>query len=121
LMRNLYATEAYFARLDALYLDARLQLGRARLRYLRRHPLRRFKLNARLLAETAAMFLLLMRGVPDPGLRHEYRRRFLRALRHLRDPEMIQDYALKCAMHYHAHRMVQEMQAQPRLSARIAA
>jgi radical SAM superfamily enzyme YgiQ (UPF0313 family) len=121
LMRELYATEAYFARLDALYLDARLQLGQARLRYLRRHPLRRFKLNARLLAETGAMFVLLMRGVPDAGLRREYRRRLMRALRHLRDPEMIQDYALKCAMHYHTHRMVQEMLAQPQLSVGVAA
>jgi hypothetical protein len=45
----------------------------------------------------------------------------MRALRYLRDPEMIQDYALKCAMHYHTHRMVQEMLAQPQLSVRVAA
>jgi radical SAM superfamily enzyme YgiQ (UPF0313 family) len=121
LMRDLYASEAYFARLDALYLDARLQLAQARLRYLRRHPLRRFKLNARLVAETVAMFILLMRGVPDQALRREYRHHLVRAIWRLRDPEMIQNYTLKCAMHYHAHRMVQKMLAQPWPSTRIAA
>jgi radical SAM superfamily enzyme YgiQ (UPF0313 family) len=121
LMRDLYATEAYFGRLDALYIDARLQLGQARMRYMRRHPLRWFKLNARLLSQALGLFVLLMRGVPDPTLRHEYRRRLMRATWRRRDPQMIQDYALKCAMHYHAQRMVQEMLAQPQLSARIAA
>jgi radical SAM superfamily enzyme YgiQ (UPF0313 family) len=121
LMRALYAREAYFDRLDELYIRERLQLGRARSRYLRRHPLRWFRLNARLLAEAAAIFVLLMRGVPDRVLRREYRRRLLRLVRHRRDPEIIQTYAIKCAMHYHAHRMVQEMVSRPQFSARIAA
>jgi radical SAM superfamily enzyme YgiQ (UPF0313 family) len=121
LMRALYAREAYFDRLDELYIKERLQLGRARSRYLRRHPLRWFRLNARLLAEAAAIFVLLMRGVPDRVLRREYRRRLLRLVRHRRDPEIIQTYAIKCAMHYHAHRMVQEMVSRPQFSARIAA
>jgi hypothetical protein len=59
LMHDLYVLDAYFGRLGNLYLDTRLQMGQARARYLRRHPLRRFKLNARLLAEAAAIFLLL--------------------------------------------------------------
>ena len=121
LMRDLYATDAYFERLDALYLDAGLQLGQARIRYLRRHPLRRLKLNARLLAETIAMFVLLMSGVPDRELRREYRRRLVRAAWRKRDPEMIQDYALKCAMHFHVHMMVQEMLSAPQPVVRAAA
>ena len=121
LMRDLYTTEAYFGRLDSLYLDARLELGRARMRYLRRRPLRWLKLNLQLLAQAVGLFVLLMRGVPDPALRREYRRRLMRAAWRQRNPQMLQEYALKCAMHYHAHRMVQEMLAQPRLSARIAA
>ena len=121
LMRDLYMPDAYFGRLDKLYLDGRLQLGQARARYMRRHPLRRFKLNMRLLAEAAGIFLLLMRGVPDPELRREYRRRLMRAALRRPDPEMIQNYALKCAMHFHAHRMVQEMLSRPQLSARAAA
>jgi hypothetical protein len=59
LMHDLYVLDAYFGRLGNLYLDTRLQMGQARARYLQRHPLRRFKLHARLLAEAAAIFLLL--------------------------------------------------------------
>lgn len=121
LMHDLYIPDAYFGRLDELYLDARLQLGQTRTRYLRRHPLRRLKLNTRLLAEAAAIFVLLMRGVPDAALRREYRRRLMRAAWRRREPEIIQSYALKCAMHFHAHRMVQEMHSHPLLSGRAVA
>jgi radical SAM superfamily enzyme YgiQ (UPF0313 family) len=121
LMRDLYTAEAFFGRLDELYLDAGLQLGAARTRYLRHHPLRRLKLNARLLVEAAAIFVLLMRRVPDAVLRREYRRRLMRAVARRREPEIIQNYAIKCAMHYHAHRMVEEMLSQPQFSTRAAA
>ena len=121
LMHDLYTPEAYFGRLDELFLDARLQLGRARTRYLRRHPLRRLKLNARLLAEAAAIFVMLMRGVPDASLRREYRRRLMRVAWRRREPEVIESYAIKCAMHFHAHRMVQGMLSQPPLSRQAAA
>jgi len=121
LMRDLYAAEAYFARLDELYLDPSFRLTQARTRYLRRHPLRWFTCNAQLLAEAAGIFLLLMRGIPDAELRREYRRRLMRLVRHRREPQIIQTYAVKCAMHYHAHRMVQKLLAQSPASARLAA
>src|SRR5215472_14709854 len=53
LMRDLYAADAYFARLDELYLDPDFKLTQARTRYLRRRPLRWFTCNAQLLAEAA--------------------------------------------------------------------
>jgi radical SAM superfamily enzyme YgiQ (UPF0313 family) len=121
LMRELYAADAYFARLDELFLDRRFRLTQARTRYLRRHPLRRFTCNAQLLAEAAGIFVLLMRGVPDVDLRREYRRRLVRLIRHRREPQIIQTYAVKCAMHYHAHRMVQELLSRPQFSSDLAA
>ena len=72
LMRELYTADAYFARLDELYLDPRFQLTQARTRYLRQHPLRWFQCNTQLLAQAAGIFLLLMRGIPDAELRREY-------------------------------------------------
>src|SRR5205823_5510801 len=72
LMRELYTPDAYFGRLDDLFLDQRFRLTQARTRYLRRHPLRWLQLNARLLTEAAAVFVMLMRGIPDAGLRREY-------------------------------------------------
>jgi radical SAM superfamily enzyme YgiQ (UPF0313 family) len=121
LMRDLYTPEAYFERLDELYLHAKLQVGRTRTHYLRRHPLRRFKLNARLLTEAAAIFLMLIHGVRDEALRSQYRRRLMRAAWRRPEPEIIQSYAIKCAMHYHAHQMVQKMHSHPQLSTRAAA
>src|SRR6266849_8452754 len=121
LMRELYAADAYFARLDELFLDPRFRLTEARTRYLRRHPLRWFKCNARLLAEAAGIFVLLMRGIPDAELRRQYRRRLMRLAWHRRAPQMIQTYAVKCAMHYHAHRMVQKLLARPQVSTHLAA
>jgi radical SAM superfamily enzyme YgiQ (UPF0313 family) len=113
LMHELYRPEAYFERLDRLYLDARLRIGEARARYLRRHPLRRIKLDLRLLFEAAAISLLLQRRVPDPALRREYRRRVIRVAWRRREAEIIQVYAIKCAMHYHAYKMVEAMRAEP--------
>jgi hypothetical protein len=121
LMRELYTADAYFARLDKLFFDPRFQLTQARTRYLRRHPVRWFKRNARLLAEATGIFVLLMRGVPDAELRREYRRRLMRLVRHRREPQIIQTYAVKCAMHYHAYRMVQELLARPHFSTDLAA
>jgi len=121
LMHELYTLDAYFGRLDELYLDGCLQLAKARTRYLHRHPLRWLKFNVRLLFESAAIFVLLMRGVPDPALRREYRRRLMRLALHRREPQIIQTYAIKCAMHYHAHRMVQELLSRQQLSTDLAA
>src|SRR5205085_436319 len=62
LMRDLYEPDAYFERLDGLYLERGLRPGRARTRYLRRRPARWLAVNARLLAEALAPF------VPPPVL-----------------------------------------------------
>ena len=64
---------------------------------------------------------MLMRGIPDVELRREYRRRLVRVVRRRREPQIIQTYAVKCAMHYHAHRMVQELLARPQFAIPAAA
>jgi radical SAM superfamily enzyme YgiQ (UPF0313 family) len=121
LMRDLYEPADFFARVDELYLNARLRWGRARQEYLRRHPIRRARLNARLLLEAAAIFVMLMRGVPDPALRREYRRRLLRVAWRRPTPAILQLYAVKCAMHFHVQMMVREMRSTPPQVARTAA
>jgi radical SAM superfamily enzyme YgiQ (UPF0313 family) len=122
LMRDLNAPAAFFGRVEALYIDARLQVGRTRAAYMRRHPLRRLRLNTRLLFESAGILTLLMWGVPDKALRREYRRWILRVARRRRDnPEIIQSCAIKCAMHYHIHRMIEQIDASPPLAVPQAA
>ena len=108
-LRDLHEPAEYFGRLDALYLDAGLNLQRTRQRYLRTHPLKRLVLSLRLLGSALWIFTGLMRHVPDPNLRREYRRRLWRVVKHRREPLILQTYTIKCAMHYHVHTMVRQM------------
>jgi radical SAM superfamily enzyme YgiQ (UPF0313 family) len=108
-MSALYEPAAYFARLDALYLGERIPLGRAWARHWRRHPWRRLRDQAVLLAQALGLFARLMWMVPEASLRGEYRRRLRNLLRVRRDPIMLVNYLIKCAMHYHAHTMATGM------------
>ncbi|MEZ2222601.1 DUF4070 domain-containing protein [Rhizobium sp. RCC_161_2] len=108
-LSDLHQPTAYFDRLDALYLDARIQPERTRLRHLRRHPLRLVALNVMWALEAIGIFTRLMRRVPEADLRNIYRQRLWKLLLRRRSPVVLQIYAIKCAMHYHAHLMVQQM------------
>ncbi|EJK81602.1 radical SAM protein [Rhizobium sp. AP16] len=108
-LSDLHQPAAYFDRLDALYLDARIQPERTRLRHLRRHPLRLVALNVMWALEAIGIFTRLMRRVPEADLRNIYRQRLWKLLLRRRSPVVLQIYAIKCAMHYHAHLMVQQM------------
>jgi radical SAM superfamily enzyme YgiQ (UPF0313 family) len=108
-LRDLHEPAEYFGRVDALYLDAGLNLQRTRQRYLRTHPLKRLALSLRLLGEALGIFARLMRHVPDANLRREYRRRLWRVVKRRRAPLVLQTYAIKCAMHHHVHTMVRQM------------
>jgi hypothetical protein len=39
-----------------------------------------------------------------------YRQRLAHLWRHRREPAVLRVYAIKCAMHYHAHRLVEALQ-----------
>ena len=110
LMRDLYASDAYFARADALYFDTRLSPNAARRRYLRRHPWRWFKARGWATLETAHMFVQLMR-LPDMELRREYRRRLWNVLRRRPSLTVVRAYCIKCALHFHYDRLIRQHQA----------
>ena len=109
LMRDLYTPEAYFGRLDYLYLKQGLRPAVARARYLQSRPIRRLISNLRLLAESLTIMSLLMLRVPHAELRREYRNRVVRAAVSRRNAAVLQLYALKCALHFHSYMMAQEM------------
>ncbi|HXZ00597.1 MAG TPA: radical SAM protein [Stellaceae bacterium] len=111
LMAELYEGEAYFDRLDALFLAGGIVAERGWLGYAARHPWRRRRRQARLLLEAAGLAARLLWRVPEQGLRRIYRRRLWRALRRRADPAVLRVYAIKCAMHYHVHRMVEALQS----------
>jgi radical SAM superfamily enzyme YgiQ (UPF0313 family) len=111
LMADIYDPAAYFERLDALYLERGLRPGIARSNYLRRHPLRRLAANLRLLVEATVIIIQIMRKIPDAGLRREYGRRLWAAAKRRCEPALLQVYAMKCALHYHAYMMARQMLA----------
>jgi radical SAM superfamily enzyme YgiQ (UPF0313 family) len=108
-MNDLHRPEAYFERLDALFLDGEFGLERTRLAYLRNKPVHRIKVNARWILEGMGIIVRLMRTVPERELRRIYRRRLWNIIKRRRSPILMQIYAIKCAMHYHAHVMISQM------------
>jgi len=108
LMNELYSPANYFGRLDGL-LDDGFQLARQQALYWRRHPWAGAKAKSLLIMRAAFLFAQLMRNVPDPALKREYRRRVFRMVRARRDPAVLFGYVLHCAMHYHHCRMGRDM------------
>jgi radical SAM superfamily enzyme YgiQ (UPF0313 family) len=110
-LNELYEPGAYFERLEELYLRQRVPYAAGRSRYWRRHPWRRLKAETGFLVRSAGLLWRLMRRVADPALRREYRRRVWRLLRVRREPGLLQNYLLKCAVHYHHYTMARQMAA----------
>jgi hypothetical protein len=110
-MTELYDAEAYFDRVDDLYVTCAIRTERGWQQYAQHHPWRRQARQARWLLQAFGLVLRLLR-VPEKHLRQVYRRRFANLLRHRPDPGVIRVYAIKCAMHYHTHRLVKMLQRQ---------
>jgi radical SAM superfamily enzyme YgiQ (UPF0313 family) len=108
-MTQLYGCEPYFERLEELYLKARIDLGRGRSRWWRRHPIERIKTEGLFLAQAIGLFYRLMTQVPEDYLRREYRRRLWRLLKVRQNPGTVLLYVIHMAQHYHAHTMAKQM------------
>lgn len=108
-MKDLYEPESYFDRLDELMLKERLRLGNRNCDdYWKRRRWLTLKTRVKEWAAAAALYWRLMRAIPDVPLRRIYKRRIGRVFKKRRDASTLVFYIIKCAMHYHAHRMVQE-------------
>ncbi|MCI0467992.1 MAG: DUF4070 domain-containing protein, partial [Beijerinckiaceae bacterium] len=110
-LRALYDPEAYFARVDALFLEAGLQTGTARNEHLRGRPLIRLIQHAEALLNSAFVFFKLQTAVESAELRHHYRRVFFNVVRRRPEPFVLQAYALKAILHYHYHRLITAIDA----------
>jgi radical SAM superfamily enzyme YgiQ (UPF0313 family) len=111
LMADLYEPNAYFNRLDDLYMTGRIEIDRACRNYGAKHRWWRAARVAQNCLETFGLMVRLFIGVREGPLRMIYRRRFWRALRVRRSPAVIRVYAINCAIHYHMHRLVRALEA----------
>ena len=112
LMRDLYAPDAYFGRLDSLYLEGKPIPPSAHTRWLRRHPWRRIKAQAWTMLEVTYIIIGLMRGAPDPVLKRDYRRRLWTVIRRRPRLRLLRIYAIKCALHSHFDRLIAQMKTE---------
>jgi radical SAM superfamily enzyme YgiQ (UPF0313 family) len=109
-LNELYEPEAFFDRVEALYLRQRMPFGLARDDFLRRrHPWTMLLTHLRNLAQAAGLCGRLLWRIPDRRLRREYLRRLGRLVRVRRDPGLLVLYVVKCAMHYHHHELARQM------------
>lgn len=109
LMRDVYSPEAYFKRLDDLYLNGSFRFAVPRATYWRQHPWRGLKAQALNLLRFTGIYWRLTHSVAEESLRSEYRQRIAALLRSRRDPTVLFAYAVKCAMHYHHYQMAARM------------
>lgn len=109
---NSYSADAYFHRLDALFVDGGFKFAAHRLPYWRSHRLA----WAKSCLENYVMFLVLasrlVRRVEDRSLARRYRAQLLRAFRARKfEPQLLFTYAVKTAMHYHYDAIAKSLSA----------
>ena len=110
-LNELYQPDAFFGRLDALYIDGNIQMARAQERYWWRHPWVLVKNKGRLIAQAVGLFARLMTMIPEESLRKEYRKRVWRLLKARRNPLIVLGYLIQCSFHYHAYTMARQISA----------
>jgi radical SAM superfamily enzyme YgiQ (UPF0313 family) len=114
LMSTLYERNAFFARVDDLFLTGKLEIDRGWQIYAADHPWER--LLRALIIWIGAFYIMamIMIRVPEFSLRLFYLQRFWRALRARRSAVIAISYAFRCATHFHMHRLVQTLTARDR-------
>jgi radical SAM superfamily enzyme YgiQ (UPF0313 family) len=108
-MKDLYEPDAYFGRLEDLFIKGRIPFGKPVQKYWRRWPWRWLKAQALNVVIAVGLYWRLTVVVPERSLRQEYRRRLWRLLRARPDANLAILYLFKCAMHYHQWTMAREM------------
>ena len=102
LMREVYAADAYFNRLDTLFVRDRFKFAMQRLPYWRDHRLAWAKTVAEHYIKFIVLAARLLRGVEDRDLRTKYRQQLLHVTRkRALEPHVLFVYAVKTALHYH--------------------
>ncbi|XSG83356.1 MAG: radical SAM protein [Methyloligella sp. ZOD6] len=109
-MQTSYGAEAYFDRLDSLFVEDRFRFVLHHLSYWRRHPLAYAKRAALNYARFAVVSTRLLRQVEDETLRQRYKTQLARiAKTRPLEPHILFVYALKVALHYHYAKLTAQL------------
>jgi radical SAM superfamily enzyme YgiQ (UPF0313 family) len=105
LMTSLYEPQAFFKRLDDLYITGRLDFDRNWRRYTTGRPWLRHTYYLKIWIMSFGMLALILARVPDKSLRKIYLRQCWRILKTRRSAVVTFIYVFRCAIHYHLHQL----------------
>jgi hypothetical protein len=108
-LTDLHEPDAFFDRLDSLYLAGPLGRDLGRAARLRRLSWRRAIEQVRLAVRALTLLTRIAVMVPDSGPKRVYMRRFLKVLFLRPLPSLLFIYAIRSAMHYHAWKLARSM------------
>jgi len=111
LMGELYEPQAFFERLDALFVEQRIVLDNGWQKYAAQHPWKRRGRHFGFWLQAYGLMGALMLGVRDPSLRRIYFRQFRQFMRTRPTAVMARAYALRCAIHFHMHQLVRVLRS----------
>jgi radical SAM superfamily enzyme YgiQ (UPF0313 family) len=114
LMAALYEPRAFFQRVDDLFVRGNFEFDRGWQRYAMQHPGQRWLRHSRFWLQAWSIMIRVMIGIPEGSLRRVYWVQFWHLVTRRRNASAAKVYALKCAFHYHMHRMVLALIAQDR-------
>jgi radical SAM superfamily enzyme YgiQ (UPF0313 family) len=101
-MRRAYSPDAYFERIDALFLKDNFKFAMHQLPYWKDHRWAWAKRSAGNYVKFAVVAGRLLRLVQDPELKARYRKQLAAIVKQRgREPHILFIYAIKMAMHYH--------------------
>jgi radical SAM superfamily enzyme YgiQ (UPF0313 family) len=101
LMAKLYAPEAFFARVDKMWLAGPLRAEPGWRQYASTRPMARMLKQSRGWIEACVLASRLAAQMREPTLRNFYLRRFMGAIRQRPDGVLLRLYVIRCLMHYH--------------------
>jgi hypothetical protein len=111
LMTDLYEPNAFFDRVDQLWLSGPLVAEPGWRRFAATHPAKRLHRQMRSWIEAGVLTARIMIQMHDRRLRKIYIRRLLTALRKRPDGVLLRLYAIRCVMHFHFSQLAQALQA----------
>ena len=110
LMDRLYDPEEYFKRFDALFLDGKIPLGAAKMRWMWRHrPVAAFVQHVGIVIAAATILAKIWRDPRTEPFRPAYARTLRKLILRRRPVRLLFTFATRCVMHTHFAVMTRQM------------
>ncbi len=110
-MNALYEPDAFFGRIEALFIEGKLDFGRGRKPYWKKHPWQYVKAQSGFMLKTFLFYHHLMRSLPDRSMVAVYRKHFKHLMFKQFNPALWLYFIVTCAMHYHLHTLAKNMRS----------